>query len=119
MSTTTSLPPVPYQQPICDRTFVVTQVWAGWFRNLKDTVTAIAIAAAGNIGTPWEGVPTDSGDHVNFSVPHTPLEAFTFQVFRNGLRQQLTAHYSRTGASFALTSVLDPTQEDLYVEFHY
>ncbi|MES2355611.1 MAG: hypothetical protein V4568_14675 [Pseudomonadota bacterium] len=114
-----TLPIIPLQSPISDKNGTISQVWAGWFRQFKDSVAAIAIAAAAGIGTPWEGTPTDTGDHVNFTVPHTPLEAFTFQVFRNGLRQQLTAHYTRTGPNFALSSVLDPTQEDLYVEFHY
>jgi hypothetical protein len=116
MSTPTA--PVPYSAPMCGNTFVITQMWAAWFRQFVDQVSAIAVAAAGNIGTPWEGVPTNI-DNTNFTVPFTPLASFTFRVFRNGLREQLTEHYSRTGANFALTTPLDPTQEDIYVEFHY
>lgn len=82
------------------------------------SAAAAAAAVATAIGTPYEEAPTNI-DNTNFTAAHTPLAAFHKRVFRNGVRQIKTTHYTWTGTAIALVDALDPLTEDLYVEYHY
>jgi hypothetical protein len=52
-----------------------------------------------------EEVPTDSGDHINFTLAHTPTTG-SFRLFRGGARQQSVGDYTLTGAALALSVAL-------------
>jgi hypothetical protein len=52
-----------------------------------------------------EELPLDSGDHINFTIAHTPT-AGSFRLFRGGARQQSTSDYVLTGAALSLSVAL-------------
>ena len=52
-----------------------------------------------------EEVPADSGDHINFTIAHTPTTG-SFRLFRGGARQQSGGDYTLTGTALVLTSAL-------------
>lgn len=75
------------------------------------------------VGTPVsEEIPTDSGDHTNFTLAHTPI-AGTFKLYRGGSRQQsvgVTPDYTRVGTALALTTILDSADgEVLFCDYSY
>ena len=74
----------------------------------EDTLQAVlAKLGGGSGGTPsGEIVPTDSGDHLNFTIPDTPL-ANTFMLFRGGLRITVTnGDFTLTGKNLVLAVAL-------------
>ena len=81
-------------------------------------VTTIAVAGAG--GTPiYEEVPTDSGDHINFTIAHTPATG-TFRLYRGGTRQRAAVDYVRTGTALVLTTALDTANgEEIIADYNY
>ena len=52
-----------------------------------------------------EELPVDSGDHINFTIAHTPATG-SFRLFRGGARQQNIGDYALTGIALVLTSAL-------------
>jgi hypothetical protein len=52
-----------------------------------------------------EEVPLDSGDHINFTIAHTPTTG-SFRLFRGGARQQSIGDYLLTGAALVLSVAL-------------
>jgi hypothetical protein len=64
-----------------------------------------------------EEVPTDSGDHVNFTIANTPTTG-SFRLFRGGARQQSGGDYTLTGTSLVLTSAL-ATGEILLADYSH
>jgi hypothetical protein len=80
------------------------------------TVTLTAGAGSGTLVT--EEVPVDSGDHLNFTIAHTP-DTGTLRVFRGGARQAsigVTPDFSLSGTTLTLTNALS-TGETLLVEY--
>ena len=79
-----------------------------------DGVVTVAIGG----GTAVDGeVPTDSGDHINFTIAHTPT-AGTFKLYKGGARQQATVDYTLTVAALVLTIAL-ATGETLICDYSY
>jgi hypothetical protein len=52
-----------------------------------------------------EEVPSDSGDHLNFTIAFTPV-AGSFHLFRGGARQQSGVDFTLSGAALVLTVAL-------------
>lgn len=78
----------------------------------------IPFTPAGSANTSvYEETPTDSGDHLNFTLAHTPV-AGTFRLYRGGARQQVTTDFTRVGATITLLQVLQ-TGEILLVDYDY
>jgi hypothetical protein len=67
-------------------------------------------------------VPTDSGDHANFTIAHTPL-AGTFKLYRGGAKQAsvgTTPDYTLTGTALVIAVALDTVNgEKLYADYAY
>ncbi len=61
--------------------------------------------------------PTDSGDHLNFTIGHTPSPASSFHLFRSRAEQIITEDYTLTGTALVLTVALDPTTEKLWCHY--
>jgi hypothetical protein len=59
----------------------------------------------GSVTLVSEEAPTDSGDHTNFTIAHTPTTG-SFRLFRGGARQQSASDYVLTGAALALSVAL-------------
>ena len=87
-----------------------------------DGVTTVTISASGGGTVVSEEAPTDSGDHLNFTLAHTPL-AGTFRLYRGGSRQMsigATPDFTRTGTALALIIALDTANgEVLLCEYEY
>lgn len=63
--------------------------------------------------------PTDSGDHTNFTIAHTP-NAGTFKLYRGGARQLSGTDYTLTGTALVLTTPLDAADgEIIIVDYTY
>ncbi len=78
----------------------------------------IAYTPAGGANTPvYEEAPTDSGDHINFTLAHTPA-ANTFRLYRGGARQQAGVDYTLTGAALVLSVIL-LTDEVILADYEY
>lgn len=73
-------------------------------------IVTVALSGGGSSGTNVsEEIPTDSGDHTNFTIAHTPLTG-TFNLYRGGAKQAsigVTPDFSRTGTALTLTYPLD------------
>lgn len=67
----------------------------------------------------YEEVPTDSGDHTNFTLAHAPITG-TLRVYRGGNRQQngVGKDYTYAGTALTLTNALS-TGELLIVDYEY
>jgi len=80
-----------------------------------DGVVTIAVAG----GTPVsEEVPVDSGDHINFTIAHTPATG-TFKLYRGGSRQKSGGvDYTLTGIALVLVVAL-ATGETLICDYNY
>jgi hypothetical protein len=92
-------------------------------RSATGVVTVNITGGGGGTGTIVDQeVPTDSGDHTNFTIAHTPI-AGTFHLYRGGAKQQsvgLTPDYTLTGTALALTTALNTTQgEQLVCDYSY
>lgn len=88
--------------------------------NLSDgtNTTTIANLITHAVRTPVaEESPTDSGDHLNFTILHTPSTG-TFKLFRNGVRQQTTTDFTLTGADLVLIVAL-ATGEVLFCDYEF
>lgn len=90
----------------------------------RDGVLTITLnGGGGSAGTQvLEEVPTDSGDHINFTIAQTPLDG-TFRLFRGGARQQsigTSPDFTLTGKNLVLTTALDVANgEQIIVEYQY
>lgn len=69
-----------------------------------------------------EEIPTDSGNHINFTLAHTPLTG-TFYLWRGGARQQsigTSPDFMQTGTALTLTNALNVAEgETLLVSYQY
>lgn len=87
----------------------------------KSGVVEVVYNSGSSLGTPVsEEVPTDSGDHTNFTIAHTPI-AGTFKLYRGGARQQsvgVTPDYTLTGTALVLVTPL-ATGEVLFCDYNY
>lgn len=90
----------------------------------KDGVVEVTVsgggAAAGTLVS--EEVPTDSGNHINFTLAHSP-DAGTLRVYRGGARQAsigTTPDFTHTGTALVLSSALDTANgEVLFADYSY
>lgn len=86
-----------------------------------DGVVEVTITGAPSAGTVVsEETPTDSGDHLNFTLAHTPIDG-TFRLYRGGARQQsigLTPDFTRVTTAVTLTTAL-ATGEVLFADYNY
>ncbi len=82
--------------------------------NISFTSTA---SGGGGTAVPEE-TPTDTGDHINFTIAHTPL-AGTFKLYRGGARQQSGGvDYTLSGTTITLVNILQ-TGEVLLADYIY
>lgn len=105
------------------------------FINFKGTaVTSVTRTASGVVNVTLdkgsgssgmlvqEETPTDAGDHVNFTLAHTPLTG-TFYLWRGGARQQSigsSPDFTQTGTALVLTNALNVAGgETLLVSYQY
>lgn len=67
----------------------------------------------------YEEIPSDSGNHINFTLAHTPI-AGTFRLYRGGNRQQsgVSKDYTISGSTLTLTNALT-TGELLICDYEY
>ena len=94
----------------------ITTYQTGDQMNVQFTSTG---ASGGTIAD--EEVPTDSGDHTNFTIAHTPNTG-TFKLYRGGARQQSGVDYTLTGTALVLTTPLDTVDnggETLFCDYTY
>lgn len=82
----------------------------------QDDTATITISGSSSNSVYGE-VPTDSGDHTNFTIAHTPT-AGSFRVYRGGARQIITSDYTQSGTALVLSSPL-ATGELLIVDYNY
>lgn len=92
-------------------------------RSTDGVVTVNITGGGGSSGTlVTEEVPTDSGDHINFTIAHTPL-AGTFKLYRGGARQAsvgTSPDYTLTGTALVLGTALDTVDgEKLFADYAY
>lgn len=87
-------------------------------RSPQGVVTVAISGGGGSSGTAVsEEIPTDTGDHTNFTIAHTPLSG-TFALFRGGAKQAsigTSPDYSRTGTALALTIPLDVADGEVLI----
>ena len=62
-------------------------------------------------------VPTDSGDHLTFTLNHTPSPASSFKLYRSRARQNVTEDYTLVGKTLTLTVAFDSANESLYCDY--
>jgi len=60
--------------------------------------------------------PTDSGDHLTFTINHTPVSG-TLKLYRSRARQNLTEDYTISNKTIVLSVALDPTSESLICDY--
>ena len=60
--------------------------------------------------------PTDSGDHLTFTLAHTPVSG-TLTLYRSRARQNLTEDYSISGKTITLTVAFDSANESLICDY--
>lgn len=90
----------------------------------KDGVVTVNITGGGGAsGTAVDQeVPTDSGDHTNFTIAHSPISG-TFKLYRGGTRQAsigVTPDYTLTGTALVLAVALDTANgEQLFCDYSY
>lgn len=63
----------------------------------------------------YNEIPTDSGDHVNFTLSATPNPATSLDVFLNGIKQTLTTNYTLVGAMLTIPGYV--VGDELRVDF--
>jgi len=61
-------------------------------------------------------IPVDSGDHLNFTINHTPVNG-TFKLYRSRARQNITEDYTLSGRTLTLTVAFDSTNESLFCDY--
>lgn len=83
----------------------------------NDRATATISGSAGTSVS--EETPTDSGDHLNFTLAHTPI-AGSLKLYRGGARQQLGVgkDYTLSGGTITLVVAL-ATVEILLADYAY
>lgn len=89
----------------------------------KDGVVEVTISGGGSGGTlVSEEVPTDSGDHINFTLAQTPL-AGTLRIYRGGARQAsigASPDFSSSTNTITLTTPLNTADgEVLFCDYEY
>lgn len=81
-------------------------------------VVTVTIGGGSSSGTAIaEEIPTDSGNHTNFTIAYTPL-AGTFNLYRGGAKQAsigVSPDYSRTGTALTLTNPLDVADGEILI----
>lgn len=78
----------------------------------------IPFTPAGGASTSVYGeTPSDSGDHTNFTLAHSPI-AGTFRLYRGGARQKATDDYTQTTTALVLIVPLE-TGELLQADYEY
>lgn len=91
-------------------------------RGADGTVTVNLSAAAGSDTIVDQEVPNDSGDHIHFTIAHTPITG-TFKLYRGGSKQGsigTTPDYTLTGTALTLTTALNTAQgEQLLCDYSY
>ena len=60
--------------------------------------------------------PLDSGDHLTFTLSHTPISG-TLTLYRSRARQNLTEDYSISGKTITLTVAFDSANESLVADY--
>ncbi len=97
------------------------QTVAHSIQNGVHTITLSSGAGAG-VTVVNEEVPTDSGDHTNFTLAHTPT-AGSVKLYRGGTRQQAGngKDYTLSGTTITLANILivSPVSEVLVVDYTY
>jgi hypothetical protein len=67
----------------------------------------------------YEEIPTDSGDHINFTIANTPI-VNTFRLYRGGARQNNGVDYTLTGTALVLTIELDTVNSEvIFCDYEY
>lgn len=89
----------------------------------KDGVVEVDISGGGSGGTlVSEEIPTDSGDHINFTLAHTPI-AGTLRIYRGGARQASigsSPDFTATGDDLVLAVALNTAEgEVLFADYEY
>ena len=62
-------------------------------------------------------IPIDSGDHLTFTINHTPSPTTSFHLFRSRTEQIPTTDYALTGVNLVLTVAFDSSSESLYCHY--
>jgi len=62
-------------------------------------------------------IPVDSGDHLNFTITHSPSPVNSFKLYRSRARQNITEDYTLTGNNLTLTVAFDSTNESLFCDY--
>lgn len=83
-----------------------------------DGVRWTPFTPAGGANTPvYEEAPTDTGNHLAFTLAHTPV-ASTLRLYRGGARQQLNTDYTLSGSTITLVNIF-VTGESLLCDYEY
>jgi len=73
--------------------------------------------AGGTTTSVYGEIPTDSGDHTNFTLAHSPVSG-TFRLYRGGARQNVTDDFTQTTTALVLNVAL-ATGEVLQCDYDY
>jgi len=84
-----------------------------------DQMNVVITAAASAINSVYSELPSDSGDHITFTLAHTPTTG-TERLFRGGARQQqgIGKDYTIAGNTITLSAALS-TGEVLLADYNY
>jgi len=64
-------------------------------------------------------IPVDSGDHLIFTLNHTPSPVSSFKLYRSRARQNITEDYTLVGKTLTLTVAFDSSSESLYCDYRF